>query len=76
MIQGGDPQGNGTGGECIWGGKFEDEINKELKHTGARILAMANSGPNTNGSQFYITLAPTPWSLTHSLTHSFTYSSS
>ncbi len=61
MIQGGDPQGNGTGGECIWGGKFEDEINRDLKHTGAGILAMANSGPNTNGSQFYITLAPTPW---------------
>ncbi|KAH7116757.1 peptidyl-prolyl cis-trans isomerase [Dendryphion nanum] len=61
MIQGGDPTGTGRGGASIYGEKFEDEITSELKHTGAGILSMANSGPNTNGSQFFITLAPTPW---------------
>ncbi|KAL6710719.1 Peptidyl-prolyl cis-trans isomerase-like 1 [Coniothyrium glycines] len=61
MIQGGDPTGTGRGGESIYGEKFEDEISAALKHTGAGILSMANSGPNTNGSQFFITLAPTPW---------------
>ena len=61
MIQTGDPTGTGRGGSSIYGEKFEDEINSSLKHTGAGILSMANSGPNTNGSQFFITLAPTPW---------------
>ncbi|KAF2809994.1 putative peptidyl prolyl cis-trans isomerase [Mytilinidion resinicola] len=61
MVQTGDPTGTGRGGASIYGEKFEDEIDPALKHTGAGILSMANSGPNTNGSQFFITLAPTPW---------------
>lgn len=61
MIQGGDPTGTGRGGASIYGKEFDDEISNELKHTGAGILSMANSGPNTNGSQFFITLAPTQW---------------
>ncbi|RYH21458.1 hypothetical protein EON65_20660 [archaeon] len=61
MIQGGDPTGTGRGGESVYGGKFEDEISMELRHTGAGVLSMANAGPNTNGSQFFLTLAPTPW---------------
>eukprot|EP00475_Leptophrys_vorax_P025143 TRINITY_DN35145_c0_g1_i1.p1 TRINITY_DN35145_c0_g1~~TRINITY_DN35145_c0_g1_i1.p1 ORF type:complete len:179 (-),score=11.33 TRINITY_DN35145_c0_g1_i1:174-659(-) len=61
MAQGGDPTGTGRGGESIYGGKFEDEIARDLKHTGAGILSMANAGPNSNGSQFFLTLAPTPW---------------
>ncbi|KAL1521928.1 hypothetical protein AB1Y20_021576 [Prymnesium parvum] len=60
MVQGGDPTGTGRGGESIYGGKFADEVTRELKHTGAGIVSMANAGPNTNGSQFFITLAPCP----------------
>jgi len=61
VIQGGDPTGTGRGGTSIYGGAFEDEVTKELKHTGAGVLSMANAGPNTNKSQFFITLAPTPF---------------
>ncbi|CAE7798568.1 ppi-1 [Symbiodinium sp. KB8] len=61
MIQGGDPTGTGAGGQSIFGGPFEDEISPALKHTGAGILSMANSGPDSNKSQFFITLAPTAW---------------
>ena len=60
MVQGGDPTGAGKGGASIWGGKFADEIHPENKHSARGILAMANSGPNTNGSQFYITYAKHP----------------
>ncbi|VFQ73072.1 unnamed protein product [Cuscuta campestris] len=60
IVQGGDPTGTGRGGESIYGPKFVDEIRPELKHTGAGIISMANAGANTNGSQFFITLAPAP----------------
>ena len=61
MIQGGDPTGTGSGGESCWGGKFEDECHRKAKFKKKGFLAMANAGPNTNGSQFFITTAKAPW---------------
>ncbi|MCX5695061.1 MAG: peptidylprolyl isomerase [Candidatus Omnitrophica bacterium] len=61
MIQGGDPTGTGAGGESVWGKPFEDEVSSDVKFDKAGILAMANAGPGTNGSQFFITTAATPW---------------
>jgi len=65
MIQGGDPTGTGRGGESIWGKPFEDEFSPDYTFDKPGILAMANAGPGTNGSQFFITLVPTPWLNNH-----------
>ena len=61
MIQGGDPTGTGRGGESLWGGKFEDEFKQGVMFDKPGILAMANAGRNTNGSQFFITTRATSW---------------
>jgi peptidylprolyl isomerase len=61
MIQGGDPTGTGRGGESIWKKDFKDEFANNVVFDKPFLLAMANRGPVTNGSQFFITLAPTPW---------------
>jgi peptidylprolyl isomerase len=61
MIQGGDPTGTGRGGESLWGTEFEDEFSPTVQFDRKGLLAMANRGPATNGSQFFITVAPTQW---------------
>lgn len=61
MIQGGDPTGTGRGGESIWGAPFEDECVSSHTFDRPGLLAMANAGPGTNGSQFFITTVATPW---------------
>ncbi len=65
MVQGGDPTGTGRGGESLWGRSFEDEFSPSYTFNKPGILAMANAGPGTNGSQFFITTAATPWLNNH-----------
>ena len=60
IIQGGSPDGNGKGGESIWGGTFSDQFVNDLRHSKRGIVSMANNGPDTNSSQFYICYAPLP----------------
>ncbi len=60
MIQGGDPSGTGRGGQSVWGKPFADEVTSKISFDRAGLLAMANAGPNTNGSQFFITTVKTP----------------
>ncbi|XP_024117785.1 peptidyl-prolyl cis-trans isomerase-like 3 [Oryzias melastigma] len=60
MVQTGDPTGTGKGGTSIWGRKFEDEFSEHLKHNVRGVVSMANSGPNSNGSQFFFTYAKQP----------------
>jgi len=68
MLQCGDPTGTGRGGESCWGKPFKDEVRADVAFDKKGILAMANAGPNTNGSQFFITTAKTPWlNMNHSI---------
>jgi peptidylprolyl isomerase len=61
MVQGGDPTGTGRGGQSLWGKSFADEVTPDIRFEKPGLLAMANAGPGTNGSQFFITTAKTPW---------------
>lgn len=61
MVQTGDPNGDGSGGASIWGAEFEDEVDRSVRFDRPGVLAMANAGPCTNGSQFFITCAPCGW---------------
>jgi peptidylprolyl isomerase len=65
MLQGGDPTGTGRGGQSIWGKPFADEFSKDATFNRPGLVAMANAGPNTNGSQFFITTVKTPWLNNH-----------